>query len=99
MYPIGSLENLIAKKSGQHKFETFKIEEAYHCTGKEIVVYCPYYKPDEMTIHVARHNSAVEHSASRHVIYSDLTCRFFQGQAFYVNNSSDITFRRCNYHY
>lgn len=33
------------------------------------------------------------------MIYSDLTCRFFQGQTFYVNNSSDITFRRCTFQY
>lgn len=99
MYPVGSLANLKARKVGRHAFDTVKIEEAYLCTGKEIVVYCPYYKPDEMSIHIAHHNSVAEHSASRHVVYSDLTVRFFQGQAFYVNDSSDMTFRRCRFEY
>jgi hypothetical protein len=99
MYPIGSLANLRAKKVGQHAFDTFKIEEAYHCTGSEIVLYCPYFKIGKTAIHVARRDKVVEHSGSNHVIYSDLTCRYFQGQVFYVNNSSDITFRRCNFQY
>ncbi len=97
MYPVGSLANLKAKKVGKSTFVIHKIDEAYFCTGTEIVVYCPYYKPDEFTIHVARHNGVVEHSNSRHVIYSDLTFRFFQGQVLYVNNSSDITIRRCEF--
>lgn len=99
MYPVGSLANLKAKKVGRYTFDTFKIEEAYFCTGDEIVVYCPYYKAGETTIHVASRGSIAEHSSSRHVVYSDLTCRFFQGQVFYVNNSSDITFRRCSFQY
>jgi hypothetical protein len=99
LYPVGSLANLKAKKLGSHSFDTYQIREAYYCTGKEIFVYCPYYQPTEMTLHVAHQSSIVEHSSSRHVIYSDLTCRFFQGQVFYVNNSSDITFRRCNFEY
>jgi len=99
MYPIGSLKNLRAKKVGKHAFATFKITEAYHCTGSEIVVYCPYFQPDKSTIHVARQKGVCEHSRSNHVIYSDLTVRYFQDQVFYVNNSSDITFRRCNFLY
>ena len=47
MYPIGSMTNLRATKVGRYAFDTFKIEETYHYTGKEIVVYCPYYKADE----------------------------------------------------
>ena len=35
-----------------------------------------------MTLHVARRGGVVEHSGSRHLVYSDLTCRFFQGQTF-----------------
>jgi hypothetical protein len=99
MYPMGSLANLKAKKVGRYSFGTFKITEAYFCDGSEIVIYCPYFKPDESAIHVARRRGVAEHSASRHVIYCDLTCRFFQGQVFYVNNSSDMTFRRCNFQY
>jgi hypothetical protein len=99
MYPVGSIANLKAKTVGGHKFGTYGIEEAYFCTGTEIVVYCPYYKPGDSVIHVAHRQGVAEHSASRHVVYSDITCRFFQGQVFYINNSDDITFRRCTFQY
>jgi len=99
LYPVGSLANLKARRVGKFRFDDFNITEAYFCSGTEIIVYCPYYKPESMTLHVARLGGVIEHSASRHVIYSDLTCRFFQGQVFYVNNSSDITFRRCSFQY
>jgi hypothetical protein len=50
-------------------------------------------------IHAARRGSVAEHSRSRYVVYSDLTCRFFHGQVFYVNDSSNLTFRRCTFQY
>ena len=99
MYPVGSRANLEARKVGKYKFATFKIMEAYFCSGNEITVYCPYYNPETMTLHVARRGGVMEHSGSQHMVYSDLTCRFFQGQTFYINNSSDITFRRCSFEY
>ena len=99
LYPVGSLANLKAKRVGRSTFGTYEISEAFFCTGKELVIYCPYYKAGETVIHAARRGSVVEHSRSRHVVYSDLTCRFFHGQVFYVNDSSDLTFRRCGFQY
>lgn len=99
MYPVGSLANLKARKVGGHSFKTYKVEEAYYCSGKEITVYCPYYRPSEMRIHIAHQQGVVEHSNAQHVTYSDITCQFYQGQVFYVNSSNDITFRRCRFLY
>ena len=99
MYPVGSRAKLMARRVGKFSFDAFKITEAYFCSGSEIILFCPYYRPESMTLHVARRGGVVEHSGSRHLVYSDLSCRFFQGQVFYVNNSSDITFRRCNFRY
>ena len=99
LYPVGSLAKLKSRRVGKFGFAEFRITEAYFCTGSEVVVYCPYFKPRSMTLHVARRGGFVEHSRAQHIVYCDLTCRFFQGQVFYVNDSSDITLRRCRFEY
>ena len=33
------------RRVGKFRFDAFKITEAYFCSGSEIILFCPYYKP------------------------------------------------------
>lgn len=100
LYALGRLADLKAKKAGRYDLRQFNVTEAFHCTGKEIVIYCPPFKSgSDVRIHVSARDGAFELSRNRHVVFGDLTFQYFHGQTCYVNDSSDVTFRRCEFRY
>lgn len=98
MFPVASAAELTARRAGQHGFDTFDIREAFHATKNELRVYCPDFKSGgPVALRISRGGGAIELSKATHVVFSGLAFRYFDGQAIYVNDSSDVTIRGCSF--
>lgn len=98
LYPVASAADLAARRVGPHAFDTFDIREAFHAATGEIRVVCPDFIPGgPAALRIARGGGGFELSQAAHVVIVGLEFRYFDGQAVYVNDSSDVTIRGCSF--
>lgn len=98
MYRIADRAGFENRRVGQYRFDQFDIREAYQYRDGVLTVYCPYFRPGgDVVIRASARGGAFELSKAARVVFADLSFRFFDGQAIYVNDSSDITIRRCRF--
>lgn len=98
LYPVATAADLAARRVGRHGFETFDIGEAFHAAAGELRVFCPDFRPGgPLALRIGRGGGAFELSQAAHVVFAGLEFRYFDGQALYVNDASDITIRDCSF--
>lgn len=98
LYPVATAADLAARRVGGHGFETFDIREAYHAAEGELRVFCPDFRPGgPSALRIGRGGGAFELSQAAHVVFAGVEFRYFDGQALYVNDSSDVTIRGCSF--
>jgi len=98
LYAVATAADLAGRRVGAHAFDTFGIREAFHAAKGELRVVCPDFSPGgPSALRIARGGGGFELSQAAHVVFSGLEFRYFDGQAVYVNDSSDVTIRDCSF--
>jgi len=101
MYPMATKAELDGQHSGASSFASHNITGAYYWDGSStLYIWCPDFTPaNNVDIHVAERDTAIDLSSRNWVTFSGLTFQFYQGKGIYVNTASDIWITGCTFQY